>query len=117
VAQLASAKADDGAAVFKKCAACHAVKKDAPSGAAPNLWGVVNRPKAAQADFAAKYSDAIKAKGGEWTYENLALFLHQPKGYIAGTKMAFAGIKDPGEIANVIAYLRTLADAPAPLPK
>lgn len=117
VAQLASAKADDGAAVFKKCAACHVVKKDAPSGAAPNLWGIVNRPKAAQADFAAKYSDAIKAKGGEWTYENLALFLHQPKGYIAGTKMAFAGIKDPAEIANVIAYLRTLADAPAPLPK
>jgi cytochrome c len=117
VAQLASAKADDGAAGFKKCAACHAVKKDAPSGAAPNLWGIVNRPKAAQADFAAKYSDAIKAKGGEWTYENLALFLHQPKGYIAGTKMAFAGIKDPAEIANVIAYLRTLADAPAPLPK
>jgi cytochrome c len=117
VAQLASAKADDGAAGFKKCAACHNVKKDALSGAAPNLWGIVNRPKAAQADFAAKYSDAIKAKGGEWTYENLALFLHQPKGYIAGTKMAFAGIKDPAEIANVIAYLRTLADAPAPLPK
>jgi cytochrome c len=117
VAQLASAKADDGAAGFKKCAACHAVKKDAPSGAAPNLWGIVNRPKAAQADFAAKYSDAMKAKGGEWTYENLALFLHQPKGYIAGTKMAFAGIKDPTEIANVIAYLRTLADAPAPMPK
>ncbi|MBY0224571.1 MAG: cytochrome c family protein [Hyphomicrobium sp.] len=116
VALLASAKADDGAAGFKKCAACHAVKKDAPSGAAPNLWGIVNRPKAAQADFAAKYSDAMKAKGGEWTYENLALFLHQPKGYIAGTKMAFAGIKDPAEIANVIAYLRTLADAPAPLP-
>ncbi len=116
VAQLASAKADDGAAGFKKCAACHAVKKDAPSGAAPNLWGIVNRPKAVQADFAAKYSDAMKAKGGEWTYENLALFLHQPKGYIAGTKMAFAGIKDPTEIANVIAYLRTLADAPAPLP-
>lgn len=117
VALLASAKANDGAAGFKKCAACHAVKKDAPSGAAPNLWGIVNRPKAAQADFAAKYSDAIKAKGGEWTYENLALFLHQPKGYIAGTKMAFAGIKDPAEVANVIAYLRTLADAPAPLPK
>jgi cytochrome c len=116
VAQLASAKPDDGAAIFKKCAACHVVKKDAPSGAAPNLWGIVNRPKAAQADFAAKYSDALKAKGGEWSYENLAAFIHQPKGYIAGTKMAFAGIKDPAEIANVIAYLRTLSDTPAPLP-
>lgn len=116
VAQLASAKPDEGAAVFKKCSACHVVKKDAPSGVAPNLWGIVNRPKAAQADFAAKYSDALKAKGGAWTYESLAAFIHQPKGYIAGTKMAFAGIKDPTELANLVAYLRTLADTPAALP-
>lgn len=116
VAMVASAKADDGASLFKKCSACHVVKKDAASGAAPNLWGIVNRPKAAQADFAAKYSDALKAKGGEWTYENLAAFIHQPKGYVPGTKMVFAGIKDPAEIANIIAYLRSLADSPAPLP-
>lgn len=116
VAMLASAKAEDGAALFKKCSACHQVKKDAPSAVAPNLWGIVNRPKASQADFAAKYSDAMKAKGGEWSYENLALFLHQPKAYVPGTKMVFNGIKDPAEIAGLIAYLRTLADAPAPLP-
>lgn len=116
VSMLASAKAEDGAALFKKCSACHQVKKDAPSAVAPNLWGIVNRPKAAQADYAAKYSDAMKAKGGEWSYENLALFLHQPKGYVPGTKMVFNGIKDPAEIAGLIAYLRTLADAPAPLP-
>jgi len=116
VAMLASAKAEDGAAKFKACAACHQVKKDAPSAVAPNLWGIVNRPKAAQADFAAKYSEAMKAKGGEWTYENLALFLHKPKDYVPGTKMVYNGIKDPAEIASVVAYLRTLADAPAPLP-
>lgn len=116
VASLASAKAEDGAAKFKACAACHQVKKDAPSAVAPNLWGIVNRPKAAQADYAAKYSEAMKTKGGEWSYENLALFLHQPKGYLPGTKMVYNGIKDPGEIASVIAYLRSLADAPAPLP-
>jgi cytochrome c len=116
VAMVASAKAEDGAAKFKACAACHQVKKDAPSAVAPNLWGIVNRPKAAQADFAAKYSEAMKAKGGEWTYENLALFLHKPKDYVPGTKMVYNGIKDPAEIASVVAYLRTLADAPAPLP-
>jgi cytochrome c len=115
-AMVATAKAEDGAGLFKKCAACHVVKKDAASGAAPNLWGIVNRPKAAQADFAAKYSDALKAKGGEWTYENLAAFIHQPKGYLPGTKMAFAGVKDPAEIANIIAFMRSLADSPAPLP-
>lgn len=116
VAMLASAKPEDGAAKFKACATCHQVKKDAPSAVAPNLWGVVNRPKASLADFAAKYSDAMKAKGGEWSYENLALFLHQPKGYLPGTKMVYNGIKDPAEIASVIAYLRTLSDSPAPLP-
>jgi cytochrome c len=116
VALLASAKPEDGAAGFKKCAACHQVKKEVPSAVAPNMWGIVNRPKAAQADYAAKYSDAMKAKGGEWTYENLALFLHQPKAYVPGTKMVFNGIKDPAEIAGLIAYLRTLADSPAPLP-
>jgi cytochrome c len=116
VAMLASAKAEDGAAKFKACAACHQVKKDAPSAVAPNLWGIVNRPKAAQADFAAKYSDAMKAKGGEWTYENLALFLHKPKDYVPGTKMVYNGIKDPAEIASVVAYLRSLADTPATLP-
>jgi cytochrome c len=115
-ALVAAASAEDGAGLFKKCSSCHVVKKDAASGVAPNLWGIVNRPKASQADFAAKYSDAIKAKGGEWTYENLAAFIHQPKGYLPGTKMVFAGIKDPAEIANIVAYLRTLADSPAPLP-
>jgi cytochrome c len=59
----------------------------------------------------------MKAKGGTWTYEDLASFLHLPKAYVPGTKMAFPGIKDPAEIAGVVAYLRTLADAPAPLPK
>ncbi len=116
VAMLASAKPEDGAGVFKKCSSCHVVKKDAPSTVAPNLWGIVGRPKGGYADFAAKYSDALKGKGGDWTYEDLAAFIHKPKGYLPGTKMVFNGIKDNGDIANLIAYMRTLADQPAPLP-
>jgi cytochrome c len=115
LAALASASADEGKAKFKSCAGCHTYNKGEASKAGPNLWGVVNRPKGAQADYAG-YSAAMKAKGGEWSYESLASFLHQPKGYIAGTKMIYNGIKDPAEIANVIAYLRTLSDSPAPLP-
>ena len=115
-ALVATAKPEDGAAAFKKCSACHQVKKDAPSAVAPNLWGVVNRAKAAHPDFAAKYSEGMKSKGGEWTYENLAAFIHKPKDYVPGTKMIFNGIKDEGEIASIVAYLRTLADTPAPLP-
>jgi cytochrome c len=117
VALLATAKPEDGATTFRKCSTCHQIKKDVPSVAAPNLWNVVNRPKASQPDFVEKYSAGMKAKGGAWTYEDIAAFLHQPKAYVAGTKMAFPGIKDPAEIAAVIAYLRMQADTPAPLPK
>ncbi len=115
LAKLATAKADEGKALFKKCAACHIIEKGAASKAAPNLWGVVNRKKATQPDFAG-YSDAMKGKGGEWTYDNLAHFIHKPKEYVPGTKMIFNGISDDAEVANVIAYLRTLSDAPPPLP-
>lgn len=115
VALLAKANADNGKALFSKCKACHVVEKGKSSTVGPSLWGVVNRPKAALENF--KYSEAMKAKGGEWTFENLSAFLRNPKAYVAGTKMVFAGIKDPAEEADLIAYLATLADSPVPLPK
>ncbi len=115
LAALATAKPDEGKATAKKCLACHVVDKGAASKVAPSLWGIVNRPKASQADYPG-YSEALKAKGGAWSYADLAQFLHKPKGYVAGTKMVFNGIPEAADIANVIAYLRTLSDAPAALP-
>ncbi|MDX2307674.1 MAG: cytochrome c family protein [Hyphomicrobium sp.] len=115
VALLKTASADDGKAAFRKCATCHVSEAGKASTAGPNLWGIVNRAKAGQADFT-KYSDAMKSKGGAWSYENLASFLHKPQGYVKGTKMVFNGIGDNAELANLIAYLRTLSDSPAPLP-
>jgi cytochrome c len=58
----------------------------------------------------------MKAKGGEWSFDELSKFISNPKGYIAGTAMGFAGIPKDSERADVIAYLRTLADSPVPLP-
>lgn len=115
VALLAKASADNGKAGFSKCKACHQVEKGKPSSVGPNLWGVVNRPKAAIEGFA--YSPAMKAKGGEWTFENLSAFLRNPKAYVPGTKMVFGGIADPAAEADLIAYLATLAETPVPLPK
>lgn len=115
-ALVSKAKPEDGAAVFKKCATCHVAKKDAPSTAGPNLWGIVGRAKAGQADFAAKYSEAMKGKGGNWGYEELAAFIYKPKEYVPGTKMLFAGIPANADIAALIAYLRVQADTPAALP-
>jgi cytochrome c len=58
----------------------------------------------------------MKTKGGDWTYADLAGFVHSPKGWLPGTKMIFPGVSDPAELADLLAYIRTLADSPAPLP-
>ncbi len=116
---LQSADAEAGAGQFKKCGACHSGDKDGKNGAGPVLWDVVNRPIASVADFA--YSSGMKefSQGGSvnWDYEHLNGFLTNPKGYVAGTSMGFAGLKDPEARAELIAYLRTLSDNPAPLPE
>lgn len=116
---LASASPEAGAAVFKKCQACHSGEKGGPNKVGPDLWGIVDRPVAEHEGFS--YSAAIKefSKGGteKWTYDHLNHFLTSPKGYIKGTAMGFAGLKKSNERADVIAYLRTLADTPVPLPE
>jgi cytochrome c len=115
---LASAKPEAGEAVFKKCQACHSGEKGGPNKVGPDLWGIVNRPVAAHEGFA--YSAAMKefAQGGSvvWDYDHLNHFLTSPKGLVKGTAMGFAGLKKPEERADLIAYLRTLADTPVPLP-
>lgn len=115
MALLAKANPENGKAIFKKCQACHVAEKGKAPTVGPNLWGVVNRPKASYPGFS--YSEAMKSKGGDWTFEELAKFLHSPKSYIPGTKMIFNGLPTPNDEADVIAYLATLADTPVPLPK
>ena len=114
VARLAAADPEDGANAFRICAVCHSGEKGAPHKIGSNLWGIVGSRKAALPGF--NYSVALKAKGGTWSYEDLAEYLHNPRTYAPGTSMAFAGMVDSGRIANLIAYLRTLSDNPAPLP-
>jgi cytochrome c len=111
---LQTASVEKGAAAAKKCAACHTFEKGGPNRVGPNLWGIVDRDRATQAGF--NYSAAMKAKGGKWTYDDLNKFITNPKGYINGTAMGFAGIPKDSERADVIDYLHTLADNPAPLP-
>lgn len=115
---LADADPSAGENVFKRCQACHTPDQGGPNKVGPNLWDVVDRPVASHEGFS--YSAAMQefAEGGTvWTYENLDHFLLDPKGFIPGTAMAFAGLRGIEDRANVIAYLRTLADEPQPLPE
>jgi cytochrome c len=110
VALLATADPDKGAGEFRRCATCHSVSPGTGSKIGPNLWNVVGRRKAALPDFA--YSEALASKGGTWTEEDLAAYLHNPRGYAPGTKMAFRGIEDANRIADIIVYLQGLSNAP-----
>jgi cytochrome c len=93
-----------GEKVFKKCSACH--KVDGSNGTGPHLNGVVGRARASIAEFG--YSDGMKSVTDPWTPEALEVFLTNPKGAVAGTKMAFAGLPKVEDRANLIAYLATL---------
>ncbi|OYR19810.1 c-type cytochrome [Brucella thiophenivorans] len=114
---MQSADAEKGANVFKRCAACHTAEKGGANKVGPHLWDVLDRPAASVEGFG--YSAAMKefgAAGNKWDYEHLNKFLTSPKGYIKGTAMGFAGDKKDNERADLIAFLRSLSDNPAPLP-
>ena len=115
---LQSADPGRGATAAKKCQSCHTFQKGEPKRVGPNLYGVVGATVAHAPDFT--YSEAMTAlhdAGETWTFDRLNAFLINPKGEIPGTAMAFAGLKRDPERADVIAFLRTLSDAPVPLPE
>ena len=111
---LAKADPAKGQSSARKCAACHTFGKGEPNKVGPNLYGIVGRPKASHPGF--NYSAAMKGKGGDWGFDEINQFITNPKGYVPGTIMAFAGDAQAGDRADILAYLRTLSDNPVPLP-
>tara|TARA_Y100001960_G_scaffold247950_1_gene263414 strand:- start:92 stop:616 length:525 start_codon:yes stop_codon:yes gene_type:complete len=113
LALLASANAEDGKKVFKKCAACHSIAKDGANKIGPALWGVLGRKSGSVSGY--KYSKAIIAHGKPWSFEEMNGFLIKPKDWIKGTKMSFAGLKNEKERADVILFMNKNTDNPLPL--
>lgn len=111
---LAKADVVKGEQVFNKCAACHAVAKGAPNQLGPNLWNTVGAPIGKSPGFA--FSPALAQKGGNWDWKNLSDWLANPRGFANGTKMTFAGLGNPQDRADVIAFLNSKSDAPKPMP-
>ena len=95
-----------GEKVFAKCKACHVVESDT-NKIGPSLNGVIGRTAGTHEGF--KYSKAMTEageKGIVWSEDTLTQYLHDPKAYIKGNKMAFVGLKKDEDVANVIAYLK-----------
>lgn len=113
--RLANASVEKGKSTARQCQACHTFEKGGPNRVGPNLWNIVGEPRGMGRGF--NFSSAMKAKGGKWTYEELDKFIADPRGYIPGTAMTFAGLKNDQQRADLIAYLHTLSDNPEPLPK
>ncbi len=114
---LSSADVSAGETIYnKKCATCHTHDKGGKHLTGPNQWEIVNRKKGSAAGFG--YSKALAAlTDKQWGYDELNGFINNPKKYMPGTIMAFAGIKKDTERANVIAYMRTFSNAPAAIPE
>jgi cytochrome c len=110
---LAEADAKAGESRARACTSCHTLAKGGANGVGPNLYDIVGRKKGSHAGYA--YSDGLKNAGGEWSYDELFKYIANPAGMIPGSKMAFR-LANPEQRAQVIAYLRTLSDAPKPLP-
>ena len=113
-ALLALGSVDHGQKVFKKCSACHSIKKGGRNNIGPALYSVLGRNMGALEDY--KYSKALIAFGKDWTFEEMNNFLIKPTSYIKGTKMAFAGLKKEKDRASVILYMNANSDSPLDLP-
>lgn len=109
---VADADADAGAKVFNQCRACHKIE-DGANGIGPHLWNVMGREIASVEGFS--YSSALSAKDGEWVVANMSAWLENPAEWAPGTSMGYAGLPDPQDRVNLMAYINRESGDPVDL--
>jgi cytochrome c len=117
-ALLATATTADGAKVFRKCTQCHTVEQGGKDNPGPNIWNLIGGPFAQSPGF--NYSKAFKNAadvGQVWNFDNLSAYLENPREFLPGNKMSFAGLRKPKDRAAVLVFLRSKSDAPIALPE
>jgi len=114
--RLPSAAVRRGENAVKRCQPCHTFAKGEPNRVGPNLFGIVGSERGGHAP-GFSYSDGMKTKTGKWTFEDLNAFLTNPKGFVPGTKMSYAGDKRASDRADIIAFLNKNSENPLPLPQ
>ena len=110
---FALTNANEGAKIFKKCAACHSIAEGGGNKIGPALWSVLGRKAGSVSDY--KYSKAMVAYGKVWTFDEMNGFLIKPKEWVKGTKMSFAGLKNEKDRAAVILYMNKNNSNPLPV--
>ncbi|MAI89573.1 cytochrome c family protein [Ponticaulis sp.] len=97
-----------GQSIFRQCAACHLVEEGAGHRVGPNLHGVFGREIGSLPDF--NYSDPVKEADFTWTPEQLDHWLENPRAFLPGNRMSFAGVRRPSDRVNVIGYLMVVTE-------
>lgn len=113
--QLAAADLENGRKLATGCGLCHSLEPGSEEIiTGPSLWNIVGRPVGGVGAF--EYSAVMASHGGAWDYDALNSLLASPTAFMPGTKMEVSGVSTQEARADLIAYLRTLSDAPVPLP-